>query len=654
MHSTSGIRRATFADFFVDFESFEFRKCGIRLRLQHQPFQILKLLLERHGQLVTREELRAQLWSESTFVDFDAGLNAAVRRLRDALNDSADTPRYIETIPRHGYRFFAPIEVVELPQPGEQTNSDSDSENPASGDNLDSPVPARVFEPLPSLPAEHDTLRTVARSPRIWLLLSGVVLCALLLGASVFTRRGHRNRTYSIAVLPLQNLSGDPSQDYFADGMTDALITSLAQSNSLKVISSTSSMRYKGTRKRLADIAKELNVDVIVEGSVIRSGNQVNVTAQLLDAAKDQHIWARRYDRDLQNVLQLQSDLASAIATEVAGKLSPSDESRLSARARPVNPEAYEAYLKGDYFINKWTTAGFEKAKGYYEKAVEIDPGYVDGQVGLAGYYAIMAFTHTGPGENWLKAESLVEKALQMDSNSAKAHTLLGMINLQFRCDRAGAETELNRALALDPADMSTVDYHSYYLLEIGKTEQALAEKKIVLSHDPLSVITNAELGLYLMLAGRNQEAIPQLQKALDLDPDYAAAHIRLGRAYAGLGRFSEATKEMERAISLDKGATDLRYLGEVYARWGKTDEALQQISQLKEMMKQGRSVSTDIALIYAQLGNKDAAFAWLANATAEDDGPKISDPGFESIRSDPRFQQIEARLRPNPACPAF
>lgn len=654
MHSTSGIRRATFADFFVDFESFEFRKCGIRLRLQHQPFQILKLLLERHGQLVTREELRAQLWSESTFVDFDAGLNAAVRRLRDALNDSADTPRYIETIPRHGYRFFAPIEVVELPQPGEQTNSDSDSENPASGDNLDSPVPARVFEPLPSLPAEHDTLRTVARSPRIWLLLSGVVLCALLLGASVFTRRGHRNRTYSIAVLPLQNLSGDPSQDYFADGMTDALITSLAQSNSLKVISSTSSMRYKGTRKRLADIAKELNVDVIVEGSVIRSGNQVNVTAQLLDAAKDQHIWARRYDRDLQNVLQLQSDLASAIATEVAGKLSPSDESRLSARARPVNPEAYEAYLKGDYFINKWTTAGFEKAKGYYEKAVEIDPGYVDGQVGLAGYYAIMAFTHTGPGENWLKAESLVEKALRMDSNSAKAHTLLGMINLQFRCDRAGAETELNRALALDPADMSTVDYHSYYLLEIGKTEQALAEKKIVLSHDPLSVITNAELGLYLMLAGRNQEAIPQLQKALDLDPDYAAAHIRLGRAYAGLGRFSEATKEMERAISLDKGATDLRYLGEVYARWGKTDEALQQISQLKEMMKQGRSVSTDIALIYAQLGNKDAAFAWLANATAEDDGPKISDPGFESIRSDPRFQQIEARLRPNPACPAF
>jgi TolB-like protein/DNA-binding winged helix-turn-helix (wHTH) protein/Tfp pilus assembly protein PilF len=653
MHSTSGIRRATFADFSVDFESFELRKCGIRLRLQHQPFQVLKLLLERHGQLVTRDELRAQLWSESTFVDFDAGLNAAVRRLRDELHDSADTPRYIETIPRHGYRFFAPVEVVELRPPEVQEKSGSGSDNLALVGDLEASVPAKMHAPVRALAVERDTLPTVARSPRIWLLVSGVALCAVLLGASVFTRRGHHDRIYSIAVLPLQNLSGDPSQDYFADGMTDALITSLAQSNSLKVISSTSSMRYKGTGKRLADIAKELNVDVIVEGSVIRSGNHVNVTAQLLDAVKDQHLWAHRYVRDMQDVLQLQSDLASAIAKEVGGKLSPADESRLAARARPVNPDAYEAYLKGKYFLNKWTFEGFAKSKTYFEKAVEVDPGYVDGQVGLAEYYGTVAFTGMAPRENWSKSENLLEKALQMDSNSSKAHTLLGMIKFQFRCDQQTAETELNRALELDRADMSSLDYHSYYLLETGKTEQALAEKKIVLSHDPLSVITNAELGLYLVIAGRNEEAIIQLQKTLELDPNYAAAHTRLGMAYFGLGRYAEAAQAMEKGISLSREPGRVQRLGEVYARWGQRQKALQQIAELREMSKKGYAVSSAIAIIYAELGNKDAAFGWLTKVTPDED-PKIIDSGFDGIRSDPRFQTVQEHLKPDPRCPAF
>lgn len=638
-----------FAEFSADFETFELRKHGIRLRLQHQPFLILKLLLERRGQLVTREELHAQLWSDSTFVDFDAGLNAAIRRLRDTLNDSAGTPRYIETIPRQGYRFIAQFELDSEPlTQGESGNRSETTHShlPALGATLP-PNNAALGVQLVS-----QRLRTT-RSRVAWMLVITVGIAAVALGASIFTSHRRADRIYSIAVLPLQNLSGDPSQEFFADGMTDALITSLAQSNSLKVISSTSSMRYKDRRRSLPEIAKELNVEMVVEGSVTRSGSHVSITAQLLDGVKDQHLWAHRYDREMQDVLQLQSDVASAIAREVAGKLSPADESRLAARVRPVNPEAYEAYLKGDYFINKWTHAGFDKAKTYYEKAVEIDPGYVDGQVGLAGYYAIIAFTRTGPADNWLKAEMLGEKALEMDGNSAKAHTLVGMIKLQFRCDRAGAERELNRALELNPTDMSTLDYHSYYLLEIGKTEQALEEKKIVLSHDPMSVTTNAELGLYLLLAGRYLEAIPQLKIALELDPDYAAAHMRLGRAYAALGRYAEASEEMERAISLDKDARDFRHLGEVYARWGKQDKALQQISELRKMSKQGYSVSTAVALIYAQLGNKDAALAWLAKATPED-APQISDSGFDGMRSDPRFQRIEARLKPNPACPAF
>src|SRR5262249_34598564 len=408
-----------------------------------------------------------------------------------------------------------------------------------------------------------------------------------------------------------------------------------------------------GRTKALTDIAKELSVEMVVEGSVTRSGNHVSVTAQLLDGVKDQHLWAHRYDRDMQDVLQLQSDLASAIAKEVTGKLSPADESRFEAKASAVNPDAYEAYLKGEYFLNKWNFEDFPKAKTYFEKAVEIDPGYIDGQVGLAEYYGTVAFLGMAPTENWAKSEILLEKALQMDSNSSKAHTLLGMTKFQFRCDPPTAEKELNRAFQLNPADMSSLDYHSYYLLETGKTEQALAEKKVVLSHNPVSVITNAELGLYLVQAGRNEEAIVQLQKALELDPNYAPTHMRLGMAYAALGRYAEAAEAMKKAISLSKDAGRVQRLGELYARWGKRREALQQIAELREMSKQGHAVSRAIAIIFAELGNKDGAFAWLRKAKP-DENPKISDSGFDAIRSDPRFQAIQERLMPDPHCPAF
>ena len=649
MHSTSGIRGATFGDFSVDFESFELRKHGIRLRLQHQPFRILKLLLERRGQLVTREELRTQLWSESTFVDFDAGLNAAIRRLRDALNDSAGTPRYIETIPRHGYRFIAQAELDGPPS----TEAENESSSALTHSHLQQEFTPPPEEAVPVMQVIGETVRPM-RSRIAWMLVTAITVAAVALGASVFTRHRRDDRIYSIAVLPLQNLSGDPSQDYLADGMTDALITSLAQSKSLKVISSTSSMRYKGKDKRLADIAKELNVEMVVEGSVTRSGNHVNVTAQLLDANKDQHLWARRYDRDMQDVLQLQSDLASAIAKEVAGRLSPIEESRFAAKARPVNPEAYEAYLKGEYFLNKWTVEGFAKAKTHFEKAVEIDPAYLDGQVGLAEYYGIIAFMDMAPArENWLKSEALVEKVLQMDGNSSKAHRLLGMIKLQFRCDQALAERELNRALELNSADMGTLDLHSYYLLEIGKMDEALAEKRTVLAHDPVSVITNAELGLYLLKTGRNEEAIVQLQKTLELDPNYAAAYTRLGMAYSALGRYAEAEQAMQKGILLSKDPGRVQRVGQVYGRWGKRQKALQQVKELRGMSKQGYPVSSAIAIIYAELGNKDAAFAWLAKA-APDEAPKISDSGFDSIRSDPRFQRIVERLKPDPRCPAL
>lgn len=458
----------------------------------------------------------------------------------------------------------------------------------------------------------------------------------------------------SLAVLPLENLTGDSSQEYFVDGMTDALITNLTRLSSLRVISRTSAMHYKGTHKPLSEIARELNVATVVEGSVFRSGNRVRVSAQLVDATNDRNLWARDYDnRDVRDVLQLQNELASAVAQEVLGKLAAHENSRLVV-PQQVNPQAYEAYLKGKFFLNKWTGDGFEKAKGYFRQSIDLDPNHPAGYLGLAEYYGVIAFTGMAPPrEAWTKAEILLGKTLEMDNSSSYAHALLGIIKLQFRCDRAAAEKELNLALELNPGDMGALDYHSYYLLEIGRTDEAIAEKKRVLEHDPLSVITNSELGLYFWHAGRIDEDIAQQQKALELDPDYAAAHMRLGLAYEKKGQHDQAMVEIQKAILLDRKPARLAQLGELYARLGKRQEALEMIGELQQMSKQQYVAAGSIAIIYSRLGQNEAAIEWLEKAKP-DDGPEISDPGFDPLRSDPRFKVLEERLKSDQSCPPF
>lgn len=643
------IARAGFGDYVADFDSFELRKHGTRLKLQDQPFQILRILVQRSGQLVTREELCAELWRDSTFVDFDAGLNAAVRRLRDALCDSAEQARYIQTVPRHGYRFIAPVEILaECPRvsPSELVETRA-NEN----DEIHTGATERRAEfPENRIAGAHGRWRSAFAVACIVLLAMG--LGAIVLRPGVRARHSGERGNFSIAVVPLQNLSGDPAEDFFADGMTDALITNLAQSSSLKVISSTSSMRYKNPHKGVPEIGRELNVAWILEGSVARAGNHVRVTAQLVDTATDQHLWARQYDGDMHDVLQLQSDIASAVVLEVTGKLHYFDKG--ASRARQVNPKAYEAYLKGQYFLNKWSEDGFQKAKAQFEESINLDPSFADAYAGLAEYYAIMAFLAiVPPREASLKSEELLARTLTIDDRSVKAHTLLGMLKLQFRCDPVGAKKELDYALQLNPADMAALDYHSYYLLEIGRTEQAIAEKQQVLDHNPVAVITNAELPLYLLRAGRTDEAISQLEKALELDPNYPATHMRLGFAYTNKKQYDRAAVEIQKAIALDKQPMRVAKLGEVYALAGKTHDALQTITELRAMSKQHYVSPTMIAMVHARLGDRSAAIDWLNKAKPDDD-PKITDPAFDNLRPYPQFKTLEAHLRPDPSCPAF
>jgi|SRR5271169_491103 len=645
--STYG-RRVRFGAYLVDFRSAELFKHGIRIKLQDQPFQILTMLLESPGELVSREELRKKLWSEDTFVDFDAGLNAAVRRLRDALCESAETPRLIETLPRHGYRFIAQVEAVPDPKPPEEL-----------------PLPTNPTVDLPLLQlVSPSTLEQVgptrAEMARIWvwavlLLVAGVLI--VVLAATNWHSRFFSTRAstgiQSIAVLPLQDLSGDPSREYFADGMTDALITDLAQIKSLRVISRTSSMQFKGTKKRLPEIARELNVDALVEGTVVRSGSRVRINAQLIRADNEGHLWAQSYERSMSDVVGLQGEVATRIAAEIEANLTSQENVKLT-KAKPVNPEAYEDYLKGEYFYSKETNEGFEKAIDYYQKSIDLDPNFAPAYVGLAEDYGFMAYTRrTAPAEAWNKSEILLTKALELDPNSSLAHMLVGMTKLQYHCDRPGAEKEIQRALELNPADMDAVDYHSYYLLEVGRTDEAIAEKKKVLEHNPVSVGTSTELGLYFLSAGRYDEAIQQLQKALELDPNFPPALTRLGLAYEGQQKYDQAVVWIKKALALEQSPGRLGHLGDVYARWGKKEAALEVIEELKKMAEQRYVPPNMIALIYARLGQNEKALSYLEKATKED-GPPLSDSGFDSLRTDPRFKVLEARLVNHASCAAY
>lgn len=650
MATASQTSRIRFGAFEVDLGSGELFKHGIRIKVQDQPFQILTTLLERPGELIPREELRRKLWADDTFVDFDAGMNAAIRRLRDALNDSAEQPRYIQTLPRHGYRFIADVESI--PATYDHPLADTPSLHADKG--------SLALPSISTIPVSDTVAPGRKISRKHWLFGLGLtVALAAVIAIGTLDWRHRLFATHastgiqSLAVLPLQNLSGDPSQDYFADGMTDALISDLGQIKSLRVISRTSSMHYKGTKEKLPQIAKELNVDAVVEGSVVRVGSRVRISAQLVEAPTDRHVWASAFERDMTNVLTLQDEAARSIATEIAANLTPQEKIRLKD-AKTVDPGAYEAYLRANYFFQKETGEGFEKAKAYYEQSINLDPAYAPAYVGLAEVYAWLAYTiRKAPAEASVHAESLLAKALEIDSTSSEAYVLRGMIKLQFRCDRPGAEEDLNQALNLDPGNVKALDYHSYYLLEIGQTDVAIAEKRKVAALDPVSVGTNAELGLYYLQAGRNDDAIEQLKKTLELDPNFSPALVRLGRAYANKGQFDQAVVELKKAIALDKAPGRVGTLGEIYARSGRVPESLGVVRELKQMSKQHYVSPALIAVIYARLGDGNQALTWLEKGGRRDQ-PGTEDSAFDSLRSNARFKALEAQRKPEQSCPPF
>jgi TolB-like protein/DNA-binding winged helix-turn-helix (wHTH) protein len=623
-----------FGPFRVNVRAGELRKDGIRVRLQDQPFRVLHVLLEHPGEVVTREELQQQIWPSDTFVDFDRGLNNAVMRLREALSDSADQPRYIETLPKRGYRFIGTIHEEDTTTA--TRGATAPTEAGASGEN-----------------------RSAGRNRRFRATVLKAVFAGLVLVALTFGWPTLRNRfpskaaaappIHSIAVLPLQNLSGDPNQEYFADGLTDALITDLAQIASLKVISRTSTMRYKNTGKPLPEIARELNVDGIVEGTVQREGDRVRITAQLVQARTDTHIWARSYERDTSNVLTLEAEAANSLAEGIQAQLTPQEKARL-AQSRPVSLQVLEDYLQGEHHLNnygKGYDAGeLKRAAMYFQQAINEDPSFAPAYIRLAETFDWQD-EMLPPKEVMPREKAVAEKALSLDPDLSDGHLALGRVYFQYEWNWSAAEKELTRAIQLNPSNAKAHEALGDYLEAMGRLNEGLDEQQRAEELDPHAVPDHLSNGLYR--TRQYDRGIQWLRKQIEINPNEGVHYGQLSLFYEETGMQKEYIATLARFLTL-YGLPDVaESLRRNFAAAG-YEKALRELCLEVESLERREVIMVpgQIATLYNQIGNEEQALHWLEVALEERDGgmPYLNcDPEWDSLRSDPRFKEIVRRV---------
>ncbi len=615
-----------FSAFEVDLRNGEVRKRGFRIKLQDQPFHVLQILLEHPGELVTREELQRQIWPADTFVDFEKGLNNAIKRLREALGDSAETPRFIETLPRRGYRFTAPVT---------STNGSAGGQEITSGNHRG--------------------------EPRRWFRWGAAMASAVgLAAATLFTLNAFRvrdrilgsaagTRIQSLAVLPLTNLSGDPAQEYFSDGMTDALITDLAQIGSLKVISRTSVMHYKKTDKTLPQIARELNVDGIVEGTVQRSGDRVRISAQLIHAASDKHLWAASYERDLRDVFALERDVAGDISHQVRARITTENQAG-AAQPRPVNLEALEAYLQGNSHLTNSDMGPrdeeLRKAAKYFQHAIDADPGFAPPYLGLAEAHHVLWWPSS---EDFAMMRASAEKALELAPTSPDAHVAVGVTKRED-WDWAGAEEEFRRAIALSPNSASARVHLGDSLDTMGEMDEGWKEYEIAQELDP----NQDHLSEALSRRDQYDRAIELLRRTVETRPEDAVIHWFLSENYARKGQYKEWVQELDKTMTVFGFPEIAGRVHRTFDMSGYAGALRQWAGELEHLAasKQGYFPGI-LAEVYAALGDKDRAFYWLGQG-CEHRHMAISDPllvflkvnpAFASLRSDARYKDLLRRM---------
>jgi TolB-like protein/DNA-binding winged helix-turn-helix (wHTH) protein/Tfp pilus assembly protein PilF len=618
-HPVAG--RLRFGVFEMDLPTGELRKHGLKIRIQEQPFQVLAMLVQNAGKVVTREDLQKKLWPADTFVDFDHGLNKAINKIREALSDSAESPRYVETLSRRGYRFLAEVK--------------------------DADAPVRSPE-LPTQPQPPEEVRDRPHASKI----SAFALLVLMASLAIWRLHFWTHPPpviRSLAVLPLESLSNEASQDYFADGMTDELISDLGQISALRVISRTSVMTYKHALKPLPQIARELNVDAVVEGTVLRSGDQVRITAQLIEASTDKHLWSQSYEGELRDTLTLQNKVASAIADQIRINLNPQEQAALK-NARVVNPEAYKSYLKGRYFWNKRTAGGLKAALAYFNQAVDEDPKYAQAYSGLADTYGLLGdwqYAVMPSKEALPKAKAAAVKALELDSSLSEAHTSLGYCLRSFDWDFDSAEKEFRRAIEINPSYATAHHWNAMNLGLLGRHKEALAEMKKAVSLDPLSLIINSDLAEFLLLTHSYDESVKQSRKIIEMDPNFAIGHKQLGDAYLLTKMDKEAVAELQKAVRLSGGSPIcIAELARAYVTSGNWNEAVKLLGDLEKNSNASFSDAPQIAMIYASMGDNEQAMHWLKRAYEARFNPSILlRSGFDPLRSDPRFEDFMRRV---------
>ena len=599
-----------FGVFELDAQSGELRRHGLKVRLPDQSFQILKLLLSRPGDVVTREEVRQVLWTPDTFVDFDVGMNSAIRKLREALDDSAENPRFVETLPRRGYRFIGAVKPVDVVQ-----------------------IPPRD---LAAPPAKRITARTM------WI-ASGVVLVAAL--GMVSLDRSTAPPIRSLVVLPFENLTGDKTHDYFADSVTDAVTTHLAQAGGVDVISGSSARLYKETQKPLPAIGDELDVDAVVEGSVTRSGTRVRVTAQLIRVATDHHLWAHSYDGELDEILTLQRRIAADIAAATGHR-----EARPSANARDgrkIDPQAYESYLSGLIAAGSGRYEGQRRAVEYFEAATARQPDFAEAYAALALNQQQFLFSGPlSPHQVVPKAEAAVRKALKLDDTLAQAHRTLGQILSLYYWKWDEADQEYQRAAELTGQPGEPVVTAGAALIRKGHYSQAVAVAERARRLDPLSFAAQMNLGTAYRSAGQHDRAIFEFQRALEMNPGNNRTHFQRGATYVAMGRLDDAIRDLETAARSPQGRNWRfeAYLGYAYAAAGRAADARAVLKELESRRQTQYVSSFGIALIHDALGEKEAALTALERSHedhAVEFGQMAQYPPFRTIASERRYTAV-------------
>lgn len=639
-----------FGVYSLDLRSGELRKGSSRIRLQEKPLRVLALLTEHHGELVTRSELKRRLWPDDTFVDFETGLNTAVSKLRDALSDSADKPRYIETIPRRGYRFIVPVERTEATPARTQNGGSVIGVTTRTVElTLDGDPNASAGATIPANPPGER--EGISRLEAFALGIAVIaVACAVYFGVRHYrSRPGPPPGRAMLAVLPFENLTGDPGQDYVTDGFTEEMITQLGELNhqQMGVIARTSAMNYKHSSESIKQIARELGVNYVLEGSIRKAGDGLRITAQLIRADDQTHVWAQEYDRPIGDLAKLQGEVAEDIAREIQIQLTPQEQVALAGEQTEV-PEAYRSYLRGRYELNKRSADGMKAAIGAFNEAIEEDPDYAPAYSGLADTYNMLIYYgYLLEKDGVPKARAAAEKAVELNDALAEGHASLGYVDFMWDFNWRDSEKQFQRAIELDDSYAPAHHWYALLLAALGRRQASLAQIHQAQQLDPLSLIVTTAAA-YVSYFAQDYAAADRLsESALQRDPNFMVAHTVLGLAREQEGQPEAAIAEFQKAMALSGGRPPvyLDYLGHAYAAAGKRAEAEAALAELDEQVKPGGVSPVYRAATLVALGRRNEAMDALEEGSASGAGGESEwlkvDPRYEALRSDPRFQRL-------------